>query len=145
MALKPHHAAWLAAHPHRSEQWLLDALRDGFDVHHLDGASQNNAPDNLLLIETSDHTQILHGLKMVRAIGCKPRESKRPLKHKRGRIVYELRRDKRLTWLALGVHAGCTPRQAERWAKRYAKVEGLAWPLTIEVCRWPAELDQYIR
>ena len=43
--LQPHHAAWLAAHPHRDRRWFRARLRDGFDVHHLDGDHDNNDSD----------------------------------------------------------------------------------------------------
>lgn len=57
--LLPHQSAWLTAHPNRSEEWLRERMRDGFDVHHVDGDSRNNDPDNLVLIEGSDH-MLLH-------------------------------------------------------------------------------------
>lgn len=56
--LPPHHAAWLAAHPNRSEDWLKARFADGFDVHHIDGDPTNNAPTNLALIEHDDHMRI---------------------------------------------------------------------------------------
>lgn len=55
-----YHLVWLANHPHRTAEWLKDRLRDGFDIHHLDGNHSNNAPSNLVLIENQDH-QDLHG------------------------------------------------------------------------------------
>lgn len=55
-----YHLAWLSAHPERSERWLADRLKDGFDVHHLDGDHGNDDPDNLILIEAVDHQRI-HG------------------------------------------------------------------------------------
>jgi hypothetical protein len=55
-----HHVAWLSAHPHRSRRWFSERLADGFDVHHLDNDHENNAPDNLVLIEHTDH-MALHG------------------------------------------------------------------------------------
>lgn len=58
--LKNHHYAWLSKHPLRSAGWLEDRLRDGFDVHHLDRDRENNAPENLVLIEHGDH-MIMHG------------------------------------------------------------------------------------
>lgn len=36
-------------------------LRDGFDVHHLDGDHSNDDPANLALIEHTDHMR-LHGM-----------------------------------------------------------------------------------
>ena len=61
--LPPHIAAWLAAHPERSVAWLMERRRDGFDVHHLDGDHGNNDPDNLVLMEHSDHMR-LHGVRV---------------------------------------------------------------------------------
>lgn len=58
--LPSHHAAWLSAHPDRSEEWLLDALSDGFDIHHVDGNHSNDAPSNLVLMESVDHMR-MHG------------------------------------------------------------------------------------
>jgi hypothetical protein len=62
---EPHHLAWLQAHPDRSAEWLAERLRDGFDVHHVDGDHQNNTPANLVLIEHIDHMR-LHGWTMSR-------------------------------------------------------------------------------
>lgn len=62
--LLPHHAAWLGAHSHRTERWLRQVLRDGFDVHHIDGNALNNEPLNLVLIEHTDHMG-LHGGRML--------------------------------------------------------------------------------
>ena len=48
----------------------MDRIDDGFDVHHMDGDPNNDSPDNLVLIETSDHTCVVHRLKMIRKIGA---------------------------------------------------------------------------
>lgn len=61
IALKPHHVAWLDAHQDRTEAWLRAMTRAGFDVHHIDGNHDNNAPGNLVLIEHADH-MMLHGV-----------------------------------------------------------------------------------
>ncbi len=55
-----YHHIWLEAHPERSEEWLKDRLKDGFDVHHIDGDHSNDDPKNLALIEASDHMR-MHG------------------------------------------------------------------------------------
>jgi hypothetical protein len=52
-------------HPHRTEEWLQERLRDGFDVHHIDGDHSNDDPINLVLIECVDHLR-LHGKEMNR-------------------------------------------------------------------------------
>jgi len=59
--MKEYHSVWLAAHPHRSEEWLQERFRDGFDIHHIDGNHENNRSENLVLIEASDHMR-LHGM-----------------------------------------------------------------------------------
>ena len=61
MAMDSHHEAWLAAHPGRSREWLVERLRDGFDIHHIDGNHGNNDARNLVLIECSDHLMLHNG------------------------------------------------------------------------------------
>lgn len=56
--MKPYHKAWLSAHPERTEQWLKERLADGFDVHHVNGDHFDDHPDNLALIESTDHAKI---------------------------------------------------------------------------------------
>ena len=58
--MKPHHEGWLNDHPDRTEEWLKDKLKDGFDVHHIDGNHDNDDPKNLALIEGADHMR-MHG------------------------------------------------------------------------------------
>lgn len=58
--LETYHLAWLGAHPWRTPEWFREKLRDGFDVHHLDGDHSSDDPKNLILIEHSDH-MMLHG------------------------------------------------------------------------------------
>lgn len=53
--MKGHHKSWLLAHPDRCAAWLEARLQDGFEVHHADGNRDNDAPDNLVLIEWRDH------------------------------------------------------------------------------------------
>ncbi len=66
MKLAEHHAVWLSVHPARTEKWLRAMLADGFDVHHLDGDDENHAPNNLILIDASDHTRVIHTLPFAR-------------------------------------------------------------------------------
>lgn len=58
--LEQHHIVWLANHPDRSEEWLKAILKQGFEVHHVDGDHDNNSPRNLILMERNDHRE-LHG------------------------------------------------------------------------------------
>lgn len=60
MPMESYHMVWLASHPNRTLEWLQERMRDGFDVHHLDGDHGNDAEENLVLIECLDHMR-LHG------------------------------------------------------------------------------------
>lgn len=75
-----HHVAWLAAHPERSQQWLEERMRDGFDVHHLNGNHDDNDPLNIVLIECGDHMMLHNGAKRFSRVvgrrGGRPREVK---------------------------------------------------------------------
>jgi hypothetical protein len=57
-APQPHHQAWLEAHPNRTTGWLRAHLSDGFHVHHLDGDHSNNHPENVMLLEETDHLRL---------------------------------------------------------------------------------------
>ena len=97
--MKPHHLAWLQAHPERSADWLKRMLREGFQVHHIDGDHHNNHPANLALIEHIDHLR-LHGM-----FGL-VRPSIRLASHKGGKN----------RWI------GTTPEERSKHAKRAAMV-----------------------
>lgn len=66
MKLAPHHKVWLQSHPHRTQRWLRDRIKDGFDIHHMDGDTENDHPSNLILLETTDHTKTIHTLPFSR-------------------------------------------------------------------------------
>ena len=53
--MREYHIKWLAAHQDRTAEWLSERLKDGFDIHHIDGNALNNEPSNLVLIEHQDH------------------------------------------------------------------------------------------
>ena len=75
-AWKPHHRAWLLSHPWWTPEWFKERLREGFDVHHLDGDHSNNDPLNLVLIEHSDHMMIHGGRTMGRMSSAGKRRKK---------------------------------------------------------------------
>jgi hypothetical protein len=77
MDIRKHHKAWLDAHPHRTLEWLKERTSDGFDIHHVDGDRENNAPENLVMIECSDH-MMLHGSRMLRLSAQDKRRACRP-------------------------------------------------------------------
>ena len=56
--MKRYHYNWLATHPTRSELWLKTALAEGFEIHHVDGHHNNDAPSNLVLIYGPDHASL---------------------------------------------------------------------------------------
>ncbi len=77
--MKSYHYAWLKAHPYRTEEWLEARLKDGFDVHHIDGDTVNEKAENLCLIEHGDH-MALHGMekgRLHRLHGGKPKKGKK--------------------------------------------------------------------
>ncbi|MCP4900097.1 MAG: HNH endonuclease [bacterium] len=156
-ALSPHHAAWLEAHPRRSEAWLQDATAEGFDVHHLDGDKTNDRPDNLVLLECEDHMRLHNGGRMIRKLvrtsnrwgekrapklnsGApgKPETHAGPaesVRWKRGKMAYPLRA-KNLLWKHAADLMGLPRKQWNLQASSllcdtayYAKIEGLEWPI----------------
>lgn len=92
---QPHHIAWLEAHPHRTERWLRDRLRDGFDVHHIDGDKENNDPRNLILIEHTDHMALHNGgtihIGRLKPFGGRPEKTKR---ERRAEEAYEREKER---------------------------------------------------
>jgi hypothetical protein len=75
--LKSYHAAWLSAHPDLTKEWLWQKLREGFDVHHLDGDHSNDDPLNLILIYHPDHMMLHSGVRFC--FKGRMRSSKKPL------------------------------------------------------------------
>lgn len=85
--MKEYHLAWLSVHPHRTEEWLNSMLREGFDIHHMDGNHENNCPDNLVLIEHTDHMAIHGGRALGRLarVGRKKKKRKSVIKLYKGK------------------------------------------------------------
>jgi hypothetical protein len=88
------HKVWLSSHPARTAEWLADRVRDGFEVHHIDGDGENNAPENLVLIERADH-QMLHSNRML---GRPSRVGIRLTKKRLARIMRQYEAAKRESW-----------------------------------------------
>lgn len=122
--MKAYHEAWLKKHPNRTRRWLQEKIRDGFDVHHVDGNHKNNAPDNLALIETDDHLR-LHGSGLRRMfIEAEERAEKR---RETGRQIYE-RRATPMAWKHAGLPFELTVPAAISMAKEWAVHAEAPWP-----------------
>jgi hypothetical protein len=78
--MQSYHWIWLKAHPERSEAWLEERLRDGFDIHHLDGDHFNDDPLNLVLIECGDHLMLHNGKARFSRVAGKNLRPGRPRK-----------------------------------------------------------------
>lgn len=65
--LQEYHWVWLRLHPNRSVEWLQERMKDGFDIHHIDGDHLNNDGRNLILVECLDHMR-LHGRELNRIV-----------------------------------------------------------------------------
>lgn len=135
--LLPHQKAWLLAHPHRTEEWLRERSKDGFDIHHLDGDHDNNDPDNLVLIECADHMRIHNSagnflrIPTVRCVHSGTQKT-RPLPdcaapESSQKASYDLHRSG-LGWMAVGRQLGVSRDVARGLARRHAKRAGLEWP-----------------
>lgn len=130
--LPPHHIAWLKAHPHRDEEWLRERLFDGFDVHHVDGDHKNNAANNLVLVEHTDHWFIHSG---TWSLGRLKRRLDPPKPSPRagyqlsliGQRSYEMRVDG-ADWIEIERELGITYTRARNSAVLYADRNKLTRP-----------------
>ena len=117
-------------------------MKEGFDLHHLDGDRNNDSPDNIVLIEHRDHMS-LHDLKMD---GAKLR--KFPIVFRREPTAEELRIEEFAynkgaelaptgtgAWAVVAVamrnefRNDYNNQQACHIARRWAKRNSLPWPL----------------
>lgn len=127
--MRDYHHIWLASHRNRTEQWLRERLEDGFDIHHADGDHSNNDPDNLVLIEATDHMR-LHGSGLMRLLG----DAKTERKQQRldlGGVAYDMK-DRATSWTVIGSSLypdSPQPQSVARVAARdYAINNGLPFP-----------------
>lgn len=130
--MKEYHRVWLSVHPERSADWLQDRLKDGFDIHHLDGDHGNNDPLNLVLIEGADHLMLHNGsARCSRIVPNLQRANQTPEALERAKQAYE-GYDSNAGWgvvaeaLGLGYWSG---QQARTMAKRHAAANALTWPI----------------
>jgi hypothetical protein len=109
MGLKSYHYAWLSVRPHRTEDWLRERLRDGFDLHHADGNHANDDPSNLVLIEASDHMRLHNRPGTLLRLLAKRREDSKARQLEIGRTAASMRASG-ISWdeieRAVGVRAG---------------------------------------
>lgn len=63
--LTDYHRAWLSENPSVEIKQLRAWLKEGFDIHHLDGDHANNSPNNLVLIWGPDHMMLHNGKKRM--------------------------------------------------------------------------------
>lgn len=128
MALKNYHLIWLESRPHRTRDWLQERLRDGFDMHHVDGDHSNDDPSNLVLIECSDHMRLHNRQGALGRLAETVSERRAVENAGRGALAYE----------ALAAGAGW--REALRatgrcggttykLARLHASENGLPWPV----------------
>ena len=131
--MNPHHKAWLKTHPDRDQSWLSMMLREGFDVHHMDGDHDNDVPDNLVLIEYLDH-QRLHGASLLRPLNRFESNSKRLTL---GESAYRMRQSG-MMWAEIGIELYPEKKGLPRWrysgctinvAKAYAEYHKFEWPV----------------
>lgn len=128
LRMDAHHLAWLSAHQDRTAEWLAERLRDGFDVHHLDGDHGNNDPTNLVLIEAADHMR-LHGMsgRRVTRINGGGGAPKGIRTATGGKLIYELRTAHN-GWAGIAQLVGLDQVRTRYRAKVYAEANGLPWP-----------------
>jgi hypothetical protein len=115
--LPSHHAAWLASHPHRTEEWFRARIADGFDIHHLDRDRSNNSPGNLAMIECTDHMR-LHGTPSNRLLSIRRRRSEEATA--KAKDDYELL-SRTKSWFSVN--------SSYETLRKYAKHAGLPWPV----------------
>lgn len=145
--MQPYHYAWLSIHPDRSEEWLKERLKDGFDVHHMDGDRTNNDPSNLCLVEHLDHMRLhnsplanrLEAGKAARIMNRR-RESSYGYESRDqiGAKLYEYRL-KPMAWRDAFIELCGKPDDphfninatAIRLAKEHARKHGLPWPIDV--------------
>ncbi len=134
--------AWLTKHPNVSQQWLVGAQSEGFELHHIDCNHDNDSPDNILLIFGRDHKYI-HGIsssfglmanKSRDAWICK-RESDY-IRIKLGEKGYTLRQSG-MKWPDVGIALGYAGRRGQQGGsaanatRQYAKYNKLTWPIEL--------------
>ena len=122
---------WLGAHPNRSQEWLQERLRDGFDIHHVDGNHMNDDPANLVLIEHDDHMR-LHGCPTFSRLS---KRAHRPPRRKRRTTIPKetMKRARARREVAYLLCTSATPweditEDQKLDAQKHAEASNLPWP-----------------
>ena len=126
--MKEHHKAYLSKQ-NMTEAFFKEALYNGFDIHHIDGDHDNNEPDNLIMIYSSDH-MLLHGVKKFKGRGngvWMSQEEIDALKATQGETAYKLRLTG-LMWKQIDEQLG---KSTMHLAKFYAQHNNLEWPIKL--------------
>lgn len=143
--LKAYHRVWLSVHPNRSEQWLLDRMADGFDIHHMDGDHSNNCPENLILIEHADHMRLHTGADLFGDVDYLKRVAKRwrrvrslgADRQSEGAFAYEQKAAAPIGWGVVALRfekqfgARVSKQRVYGIARQYAHERGLLWPPSV--------------
>ena len=127
MALQKHHAAWLAAHPDKTPEWLQAVLSMGFHVHHIDGNYVNNAADNLVLIEGVDHLRLHNSPGSLRTKLRSKTELAIERRASAGAVAYDAVA-RGAEWRHMPMVCGYSVKLAKSAARRHAEIHHKPWP-----------------
>lgn len=126
--MNEYHRAYLSKGT-MTEEFFLEALANGFDIHHVDGDHNNNDPDNLVMIYKADHFT-MHGAKVFHAKmdgRWMTQEEIDSIKATQGEKAYKLRASG-LLWREVDETLG---KKTIHLAKFYAQYNKLEWPIKL--------------
>ncbi len=127
-----YHKIWMEKHG-VSAEWMEQALRNGFDIHHVDGDHTNNEPGNLVMIYHGDHFQFHGGSPGLRnLVNIKgkwvDKEEWEAQSLSDGRKAYEIRASGK-PWLDVKAQIP----SAWHKAKKFAQHSGKEWPIPVKI------------